>query len=147
MFENFKFCFGLRVFEWTSVDPGLSSIVWEGGCPTTKDSSTYQSSWIQRRLSERKFQDLSTATRCTGTPRNKESQKHWFPGLDSYPKYMAEFYLKYCLGLVKLNFVKMISHNFWLNLVHNSKYRWFGRFLLLENISVWHLTVAIFAHR
>lgn len=129
MFVNFKFYFGLMVFEWRCVDPGLSSIVWEKGHPITKYSSTYHSSWIQRRLSDRKFQDVSTATRCTGwTPRNKEIQNHLFPRLRQLSKTHGEFCLKYCLDLVKLNFASMISHNFWLNLVHNGKCKVFGRF-------------------
>lgn len=45
-----------------------------------------------------------------------------FPGLDSSPKCMAEFCLKYCLDFVKLNFPNSISHNFWLDLIHSGEY-------------------------
>lgn len=146
MFGNFKFYFGLKVFEWRSVDPGRSSIVWEEGHPTKKDSSTYHSSWIQRTLSNGNFRIwVLQPDVLDGHLRIRKAKSIGSPGLDSYPKHMAEFCLKYCLDLVKLNFANLISHNFCLNLVHNGKYKVFGRLFLQENISVWHVTVAICA--
>lgn len=70
-----------------------------------------------------------------------------FPGLDSSPKCMTEFCLKYGFHFVKLNFLNTISHNFWLDLICSGKYIMFGRLLLLESTSTWHLIVAISAHR
>lgn len=73
--------------------------------------------------------------------------KHWFPRLRQLSKTHGRILLEILFGSCKIEFANMVSHNFWLNVVHNGKYKLFGRRLLLENISVWHLTVAICAHR